>query len=296
MGRSILSKIVLITSFLDVDFKDKERIIFKIINLSKILEDKNIIPYNELASFVDKNEDEISKDLIKEIIDLFFFDEHKRYGFGRILNIYSEKSSQEEIENLIKTVLKIEDLEQLEINLDNRYLRSLFYSFTHLDDNFKIQLKNKIMDKLNENFDDRLYDFAMLYDIIDFENDLFDSFIMTIPDMSNVDDQRHPFRSEENFRLTQAINLMFKYNVEIDDKLKSLVQKSHQKYFEYYSWLMDIDNYDYSKFNPYWILENQTVHFINKFKKSEKLKEELSKCLKENYIEGVAKIYIEDLV
>jgi len=292
----IISKIVLITSFLDIDFEEKKKVILNIIYLSKILEDKHIIPYDELVNFVDKNEDEISKDLVKEIIDLFFFDEHKRYGFGRILNIYSEKSSKEEIENLIKKVLKIDDLKLIEINSDDRYLRSLFYSFTLLDDDFKIKIKNTIINNLNENFDDRLYDLAVIYDIIDFNNDLFEKFILTIPDMSNVENHRNSFRSEENFRLTQTINLIFKYNIEIDNKLKSLVNKSHPNYFEYYNWLMDIDNYDYSKFNPYWILENQTVYYFNRFKKSQKLKEELSKCLKENYIEGVAKIYIEELV
>jgi len=292
----ILSKIVLLTSFLDVDFKDKEKIILKIIDLCKILEDKQIIPYDELVNFVEKNKKEISKDLVKDIIDLFFFDEHKRFGFGRILNIYSEKSSKTEIENLIKTVLKIENLEDIEINLDNRYLGKLLYSFTYLDDDFKIQIKNKILERLKEDFDDKLYNLAIIYDIIDFNYEFFEKFISTIPDMSNVENSRNPFRSEENFRLTQTINLIFKYNIEIDKKLKSLVKKSHPNYFEYYNWLMDIDNYDYSKFDPYWILENQTVHYFNRFKKSQKLKEELSKCLKENYIEGVAKIYIEELV
>ncbi|KFC19301.1 DUF4365 domain-containing protein [Chryseobacterium sp. FH1] len=292
----ILSKIVLITSFLDVEFKEKEKIILNIIHLGKMLEDKHIIPYDELVNFVEKNENEINKDLVKEIIDLFFFDEHKRFGFGRVLNIYSEKSSQLEIENLIKTVLKIENLEDIEINLDNRYLGKLLYSFTYLNEDLKIQIKNKIIEKLKENFDDKLYNLAVIYDIIDFDNEFFEKFISTIPDMSNVENNRHPFRSEENFRLTQTINLIFKYNIEIDNKLKSLVNKSHPNYFEYYSWLMDIDNYDYSKFNPYWILENQTVHYFERFKKSQKLKEELSKCLKENYIEGVAKIYIEELV
>lgn len=57
---------------------------------------------------------------------------------------------------------------------------------------------------------------------------------------------------------------------------------------------MDIDNYDYSKFDPYWILEYKTIYYFNQFKKSQKLKEELYKCLGENYIEGVAKIYFKN--
>ncbi|CEJ72037.1 hypothetical protein BN1195_04394 [Chryseobacterium oranimense G311] len=291
-----LSKIVLITSLLDIDFNEKKKIITSVVNLCKILENKHSIPFDKLVEFVEINEKEIDKNLTKEIIDLFFLDEHERFGFGRILNIYSEKSSETEIENLIKSLLKVENLKDIEIDLSNRYLGKLFYSFTFLNDNYKDLIKNKIIEKLNKEFDDKLYNLVAIYDLIGFDDKLFQKFILTIPDKSNLDNDNYPFRSSENFRLGQAMNLIFKYNIDITDEIKSLAKKSHPDYFEYYCWLMDIDNYDYTKFNPYWILEHQTVHYFNRFKKSPKLKDEISKSLKENYVEGIAKIYIEELV
>ena len=291
----ILSKIVLITSFLEVEFVKKEKIILNIIRLGETLEDKHSIPYSELVNFVEKNENDIDKHLVKSIINLFFFDENKRYGFGRILNIYSEKSSQIEIETLVVNLLQVENLNKIELANDNAYLNKLLYPFTFLSTEFNEGIKKKILEKLNKEFDHEFYIKVAIYDLIDFNEEFFQKFLLAIPDKSDCDDDTNPFRSSENFQLGQAINLIFKYNLVISDEMKLLSKKSHPDYLEYYSWLMDIDNYDYSKFNPYWILEYRTVYYFNRFKKSRKLKKELSRCLKENYIEGVAKIYIEEL-
>lgn len=71
---------------------------------------------------------------------------------------------------------------------------------------------------------------------------------------------------------------------------------SHKDYFDYYCRVMDIDNFDYSMFDLYQILEYTAIYYLEKFKKSKRLIAELSKSLKENYIEGIAKLYFENLV
>lgn len=292
----ILNKIVLITSLLDTDFKEKKGIIQNIIKLCGILKNRHIIPYNDLVKFGEANKDEIDKDLIKSIIDLFFLDEYERFGFGRLLNIYAEKSSEIEIENLIKRLLKVKKLDDIEIDSDNNYFEKVIYLFTFLNNNFKENIKAKITKKLNEEFDEELYDLAIIFELIDFDEELFQKFILTVPDMSTIEEERFSHGYFENDRLAQIMNIVFKYNLEINDEIKSLIQKSHSTYYEYYCWLIDIDNYDYVKFNPFWILKHRTEYYFNRFKKSRKLKEELSKSLKENYIEGIAKIYFEEIV
>lgn len=62
-----------------------------ILKLSSIIKNKHNIPFDELVRFIDKNENEISKTHIKEILDLFIYDDHSRYSFGRSINIYAEK-------------------------------------------------------------------------------------------------------------------------------------------------------------------------------------------------------------
>lgn len=182
-------------------------------------------------------------------------------------------------------------MNEIKISINNLlYRREIFYSFTLLNDDIKKQFKEIIINKLNKEFDSDLFNLACIYGLIDCEKDLFEKFIFAVPDMSKSD------RSECNMELGQVINLAFKYNIEFNDELKNLTKKSHKDYFDYYCWLMDIDNFDYSKFDPYWILEYPTVYYFERFKKSKKLIAELSKSLKENYIEGVAKMYFENLV
>lgn len=289
----ILEKIVLLTSLIDVDFSEKKNIIEKIVKLSNLVDNKRLIPLGELVDFVDKNEDEIDKHLVKSIIDLFFFDKYESYGFGRIINIFAEKSTPLEIESFVKSVLKIKSLKNIKFDFDNRYLPKLFYCFTFLNNTFKSNLKKKITDNLANDFNDDLYSYSLVYDLIDFDDDLFSKFCDTVPDMSKLKSDKFSL-DYENIRLGQVINFAFKYKVELSN-IRILISKSHEEYYEYYTWLMDIDNFDYSKFNPFWVLEFQTTYYFERFKKSDKLKDELIKSLKNNYVEGIAKFYFEEL-
>jgi hypothetical protein len=289
----ILNKILVIISLLDVEFEEKDIIVSNIIKLSNIIENKNNIPHDQLVNFIEQNEENINKKRIKNILDLFFYDDYNRYGFGRSINIYAEKCTQIELEDFIKSILKIKNLEEIEIDFENEYFRSLFYSFTLLSEKMKENIKFKITESLKKEFDDELYGYSVIYDLIDFDKDIFKKYISTVPDMSK-DENENFWGSYDNIRLSQIINLAYKYDLEFDKELKNLLNKSHKKYFEYYRWLMDIDNYDYSNFDPYWILECKTIYYFERFRKSQKLKEELYKSLSENYIEGVAKIYFKN--
>ncbi|MBW4360666.1 DUF4365 domain-containing protein [Flavobacterium taihuense] len=291
---TILNQILLITSLLNVDYSDKDKILLNVIELCEVLQSKNKIPYNQLIKFVENNEDEISKERIKQILDLFFNDENQKYNFGRAINIYAEKSTKTEIEEFIKRLLKINDLDEIDINLEDKYLKKLFYSFTFLDKDFTDRFIQKIINNLNEKFDRELYNFLSIYGFIGYDEDLFKKYVSSVPNYSNIDnDSRHYFLSYENLELGSVINLIYKYNLEITEELKKLSNKSHKKYFDYYCWLLDIDNFDYSKFNSHWILEYRTIHYFERFKKSEKLKSEIMKSLKSDYIEGVSKLFFE---
>lgn len=291
----IINKILLITSLLNIDYSEKDKILLNVIELSKILKNKNKIPYYRLIKFIENYENEITKERIKQILDLFYYEEDQRYNFGRAINIYAEKSTKSEIEVFIKHFLKVNSLDEIQIDIKNKYHRKLFYSFTFLDEDFKNEFIQKIIYSLKENFDRELYSFISIYDFIDYDEDFFKKYVSTVPDYSNINEDKHKyfFHSYENIELSSVINLIYKYDLEITEELKMLTNKSHKKYVDYYTWLFDIDNFDYSKFNPYWILEYRTIHYFKRFKKSEKLKFEIIKSLNNNYIEGVSKLFFE---
>lgn len=162
----ILNRILLITSLLDVDYSEKDKVLSNAIELCEILHDKTKIPYNELIKFVENNENEVSKEHIKQILHLFFYDENQRYNFGRAINIYAEKSTKSEIEEFIKRLLKVNDLDEIDINLENKYIRKLFYSFSFLDKDFTDRFSQKIINSLNEKFDRELYNYLSIYDFL----------------------------------------------------------------------------------------------------------------------------------
>jgi hypothetical protein len=58
---------------------------------------------------------------------------------------------------------------------------------------------------------------------------------------------------------------------------------------------MNIDYFDYSKFNSYWILHYKTESYWKAFRKSDKLKSEIIAGLQKKYIEGVANVLINKL-
>ncbi|MCU7618480.1 hypothetical protein NZ698_14865 [Chryseobacterium sp. PBS4-4] len=290
----ILSNILVIVQLLEISYESKSQVFENILLLAKMVKGKYNIPFDHLIRFVEKNEDNILKDQVRELLDVLI-NEDRNYSFGRLINIYVEKSTNEEIEDLIKEVLKIDDLFKIDVDLDKRYIKKLFYSFTFLKDEFKNDIKLKITESLEKNFSNELYQYATIYDLIEYDDKLFEVYTSHVPDMSD-ESQEQGYGFYDNIMIGQIINLAFKYNLEFSNELKKLIKKSHPKYSDYYTWLMNIDSFDYSKFDPYWILEYRTIYYFERFKKSDILKKELVQCLKENYIEGVAKIYFKELV
>ncbi|WP_294236832.1 DUF4365 domain-containing protein [uncultured Chryseobacterium sp.] len=292
IGR-ILNNIVAIITLLEIEYHKKELIILKVLNDFEKLSKHNLIPYSAIYLFATREKLHIRKNVLKKIVDIFILN-NKRYNYITVLEYYFEICTSNELEKLINRVLKINNLEIT--NVENEYFDDLLYSFTLLSKDAKNNLKNKFIKFLDENFDFSLYINLLLYDLIDLSKISFDKSLSYITDMSNFNKEKFPFHTYKNFDLYNVMSVVFKYDLEINENLKLQINKVYYKEKEYYEWLMDIDGFDYSKFNSYWIFYSQTKYHIQRFKKSKKLKEELGESLKKNFIEGVAKIYFRDFV
>lgn len=291
----ILNKILLITSLLNVEFSVKDRILLNVIKLCKLFKDNKLIPYNNLIYFVENNENDICKNRINQILDLFSNVDFQWIYYDKFIQVYEKKASPLEMVHFIEKNIKIIDIENTDFNSGYIDLNNIFNSYTYLSIECKSKITESLRTKLYKNFDSDLYNYSCLYDFIDYEENLFKQYIDLVPDFSNIDINSHLYYldSYENMFLNSVINLIYKYDIVITDDLKCLALKSHEKYFDYYTWLLDIDNFDYSKFNPYWIMQFQSIYYINRFRKSIRLKEEVSKKINQNYIEGVAKLYFK---
>ncbi|UUF15714.1 MULTISPECIES: DUF4365 domain-containing protein [Flavobacterium] len=255
---------------------------------------RTIIPFGALYQLL-LGHKKINNNNIKKLI--FLLREHNgEYSsvFSYAIKYYSENSSPNEIEKLVYEIVETEVInEEIIFSKDNK-LDSIGYAISFLNSDLKKSIKNIIINRLKENFDPEFYSVCAIHNLIDFEKDLLDKFAKTVPDVTKRDPERYFINSNQNFRLGKLINLMYKYNQPFSDEIKLLSNFTFQK--DYYDWLMDLDGFDYSKFNQYWILEYQTKFYFKAFKKSKILKKQIKKALKKDYIEGVAKIYFNSLV
>lgn len=294
--KRIISNIVLVCSRLDATNRELNSIASKILKLLSKIDRRDFIPFDSLNQLLVYQKD-ISKENNLSILELHIkYENFTSNAFSLSIKNFVENSNNTEIKNFIFKFLGISNFDESML-LDNNQekLFSICYPITSLDNKTKTIIEKIIINSLKENFEPKLYELATIFNIIDFDKQLFDKFISTIPNQ-NKDKQRNSlFQINENFRLSQAINIAFKNNLTFNDDLKKLVERCLEEHRDYYEWLMDLEGFDYTKFNSLWVLEHRTIFYINAFKKSKTLKKELKKSLREEFIEGVAKFYINDL-
>lgn len=149
--------------------------------------------------------------------------------------------------------------------------------------------------RLKNEFDSNYYYILTIYEIIPYHKELFNMYVASIVDMTKKPSGREVMfgrKQLKNFDLNGLINLIYKFDIPIGKKLTKLSSYAHDK--DYYDWLLNLETFDYSKFQAYWILEYQTSIYFKEFKKHNKLKLAIKKSLNENYVEGIAKIYINN--
>lgn len=293
----ILNNIVLILSRIKIKKEELNQVINKILDFSDKVEKPRFHPFGVLSSLL-HHQEEVKNTNVERLIHLMEKHSLKISNFSYLIKYYVERSTGAEIEKFIFKLLKVDkfnkDLVKTENHREN-YFRDLWYAYTFLNDKLKAELKEIITEYLNENFDAQLFDSACLFEIIDFDENLFDNLLETIPNQSE-ESNFHFMYPETNLRLDQAINLAFKLNIPFDGKLRKYASYSIENYRDYYNWIMDLEGFDYSKFDPYWLTGYHTKYYIDAFKKSKKLVSEIERSLKKDYIEGVAKAYFNKLI
>jgi len=293
--KRIISNFFLICSRLDSSKEGINRVISKMFEAIKKIEHVNFVPFEGISQLL-KHRDDISKENISTIIDICLKYENRSGSyFSLAVKDFVENSNSDEIKDFVFKCLNVSNIDKETKSLDEKKIESIAYAISSLDEKYRKLIKRLLLSSLQENFSPRLYYIVTVFDLIDFEPLLFSKFVDSVPDHSKEPHAGSLFGAYENYRFNQVVNITFKYNLPITNEVKNLIDKSSEKYKDYYKWLLDIDNYEYSKFQPIWILKHNTKFYIERFKKSDKLKKEIKKSLKEEYVEGVAQFYIEHL-
>ncbi len=95
--------------------------------------------------------------------------------------------------------------------------------------------------------------------------------------------------AERNHTLDSFINLNFAF----DKKLQESDFEKISSFSAYYEWLLNLDEFNYDKFDAIWITEYATCFYYKKFYNSKKLKNELEKMLTNNIPSSVKKAYLD---
>jgi len=154
---------------------------------------------------------------------------------------------------------------------------------------FKKKIKKIILTRLNNNFDYRLYYNSVIDEIIDYKP-FWDEFIKSVPKYPNETSFIEAFGGKDDFkiyRLNLLIDIAYKYNIDLTDEKYQTLHEG----IPYYKWLLNLEKFNYSQFNPYWILMHKSIHYFQTFSRHAKIVAATQKSINENYNEGLAKVY-----
>lgn len=156
----------------------------------------------------------------------------------------------------------------------------------------KQKIKTRIEDELKNQFNSNLYYMSAIYGVFNGEDDFFDLFIESAKPKSKTASFKSVFSGSEDNRLPQVnmlVNLCFKNDIDLSQSKFD----AFRIFDDYYLWLLDLENFDYIKFNPKWATEYQTKYYLEQFRKFPIIKEKALEYLKNNSDYMVEKLIIE---
>lgn len=156
----------------------------------------------------------------------------------------------------------------------------------------KEKIKTRIEDELKNQFNSSLYYMSAIYGIFNGDDNFFDLFIESAKPKSKTASFKSVFSGTEDNRLPQVnmlLNLCFKNEMDLSQSKFDVFRNID----DYYSWLFDLEHFDYKKFNPKWATEYPTKYYYEQFKKFPIIKKKALEYLKENSDYMVEKLIIE---
>lgn len=151
------------------------------------------------------------------------------------------------------------------------------------------EFSEKTMQNLMAGFDKELYYMSVMSDIIDYKP-LFNRYLDTFPQKSQYRESPFSLDGEiKNRQLSDLMNLVFKTNAQLPKEFKDrFIGLS-----DYYDWVLDMKNFNYQKFNPLWILQYATTHYLKRIFTIEKVNDAVRSHLRDNHQPQLAYLYTQ---
>ncbi|MXV50348.1 DUF4935 domain-containing protein [Pedobacter sp. HMF7647] len=149
------------------------------------------------------------------------------------------------------------------------------------NDSQKKIITDTIITQLTEHFEFPLFYYATMYDIISLD----EKRLFKLIDEVDLTKKGHSFRSfatghndEYITRLDDLVNMCFKFDINV--KLKRFERLKEAG--DYYTWLLNMDAFDYNNFRCEWLNHYKTKYYYKAMARSKKLRQVMQAYLKEH--------------
>ena len=166
-------------------------------------------------------------------------------------------------------------------------LNALFEDLEFMSDKQRHQFKDLLVLALQKRSTPILIYEGVVNDIINLD-DYKDNFVKET--LKKNDNRYKSYGDKNSLEFDRLLGMYFHCGKSIRE-LKGLAPDT-----DYYNWLVNLNDFDYSSFEHKWILRNQSNQFITEYKKHPKLIESLIHKQQENMIEGVSWILFKYLL
>lgn len=160
------------------------------------------------------------------------------------------------------------------------------------EEQFKTQIKNKMISNLELKYSPYNYYVASILDILPISTAFFQSFIVAAQPRPDQLTMRKIFHGEDDNRfrlLDMLLNLCFKYQINLLD----VTELKFKGFSDYYDWLLDMQEFNYNKFKVKWLSLYTTKFYFIEFRKHPVIKNKLAEHLKSNRDPQMERIFYD---
>lgn len=155
----------------------------------------------------------------------------------------------------------------------------------------KARITDALQEKLAEKFNFDLYYYALIFELIPLnQQQLFDQLNWIDPEAKRYSMRSIVSGREEAYlpHLDELLNLCFKYEIPVKGRRFSRFKKRGP----YYVWLLDMDRYDYRRFQIEWVTHYPTEFYFKVMGRSPKLMAYILKHLRTHTDQGLERALI----
>lgn len=300
--RSYFNKIILLLSKVELTDDELKPVAEPFVNYLRVAEDFNHNNWAFALKFFKEKIQIFSIDQIKKIIEVTFYEKHHNLGnkvLETICDVAFEKANFVLNENDKVFFERLFDNSTTPCKKCNRLhdTKQIFASWNIADETGKNAIKQKAVEHLQNNFDSDFYMSAAFKGVFTKEEypELLKCFIESAVESCSPYDiiQENGKWRFQIFAGFNYINCLAYLNVDFrQENVQEISKKS-----DYYNWLINCENYDYTNFDLKWLTELPIAYYIKqKLQQIEPLKGKVTKALKDNYDAKLAEFYTKYLI